>query len=80
MSTTREKNRRRLTRNGITLKEDDDGTTHVVLRRHTGGAISMTVALSSDDAATVICDSLGSDGTRNERVLRVSEALAKYKA
>lgn len=77
MSTNREKTRRKMTRHGISIKAVGDKT-HVVLRRHRGGAEQIMLGVDTDAAAAEICRALGAvphNATRNERVRIVSEIL-----
>lgn len=77
MSTEREKNRRKMTRNGISI-HPDGSRTHVILRRHRGGAEQLTLDMDCVSAAAEIVRALGAvpqDATRNRRVQIVCDVL-----
>lgn len=77
MTTQREKNRRKMTRNGISIHPDGNRT-HVIMRRHRGGAEQITLDMDCVATAAEIVRALGAvpqDATRNRRIEIVCDIL-----
>lgn len=78
MTTEREKNRRKMTRNGISIHPVGANETHVVMRRHRGGAEQFNLPMNAVSAAAEVVRALGAvpqDATRNKRICIVSDIL-----